>query len=470
MSSAEFVGRADGVEKLTNALQREMAKGRRLLVQSIEGPGGIGKSALFEHVLHRSELAGQEYLTIRISGNGAHRDTLPGIMKNLVNSAASVDTGSKPPGFFFPKTMRILAIFDSIRSAAEEEIRASAPGDRADVDQAINLIDRAIAIGTKLNEIVPITKRFLDVAKLDGAPDNLKELHAHVTAFSLESAGFFEKLGLGGSVAQRNDVRTNFLDSLSNAFVTDLTALLFGYERKEWYRPSLHPLPGTHRLLLIIDDYEALQEMFAPFLVGHLLPKLVTARFETTTVILGRDTLQNTHPGWDQNLGGSLLPAIPVKPLARTEFDALVNSLGVTDEQELEQAWSDTEGYPFTVHLWVEEHLAGGKSAVMLQRFYDRTTRWLTQQQKVWLERLMFLDRVDMQTLPIALEGITEPTKVLEWFRHEASLRDTHSDVFRVRPYIRSRLIAYLKLCDPERCQSFADLGRSFGRVDVPET
>lgn len=460
MSSGEFVGRADGVAQLASVLRRASAKSRRLIVQSIEGPGGVGKSALFKHVIDRTDLTGQEYLTLQVSGNGAHRDTLPGIVKNLINSAASSDTGSKPPGSFFPKTIGVLATFDAMRVTAEAEIRASPSNDQTDVEQALNLLDRAIAIGTKLNEIVPITKKFLDASKLKGAPKQLKELHA----FSLESAGFFEKLGLRGSVAERNNIRTNFSDSLANAFVTDLTALLIGYERKEWYRPSLHPLSHTHRLLLIIDDYEALQEMFAPFLVSHLLPKLASAGFETTAIILGRDALKNTHAGWDQNLGGSLLPAISVKPLPRAEFNALVNSLGVTDEVELEQAWSDTEGYPFTVHLWVEEHLEGGKSAVMLQRFYDRTTRWLTIQQKAWLEQLMFLDRVDMQTLPHVLEGTAEPAEVLEWFRHEASLRDIHSDVFRVRLYIRSRLIAYLKLCDPERCQRLADLGHSSGR------
>ena len=40
-----------------------------LTVQSIEGPGGIGKTYLFDHVRTTNDLSNRNYLTLRIDGS-----------------------------------------------------------------------------------------------------------------------------------------------------------------------------------------------------------------------------------------------------------------------------------------------------------------------------------------------------------------------------------------------------------------
>ena len=88
----------------------------------------------------------------------------------------------------------------------------------------------------------------------------------------------------------------------------------------------------------------------------------------------------------------------------------------------------------------------------MLKRFYDRTTRWMNEQQKNWLKHVLFLNEINIYTLQKMFENKNEASAVFEWFQKEGSIRDTYGSVFRVREYLRSRLIDYLQISDPESC------------------
>jgi hypothetical protein len=196
-----------------------------------------------------------------------------------------------------------------------------------------------------------------------------------------------------------------------------------------------------------------LQEPLGEFLVGHLLPALGSANFQSVVMILGRDQLEATHPAWDHHLKPNVLRRIELAPLSRSEMDQLVESDGARSQDEKERAWCDTQGYPFYVQLWMEEMASGGRSAVMLKRFYDRTTRWMSDREKGWLNYTLFLDEVNMSTLRCMVGNEQEAEEAFKWFEREGSVRDTSGNSFRVREYLRSRLIDYLRVSDPDHCQ-----------------
>jgi len=133
-------------------------------------------------------------------------------------------------------------------------------------------------------------------------------------------------------------------------------------------------------------------------------------------------------------------------------MDQLVESYGVSSDAEKERGWNDTQGYPYYVQLWIEEMEVGGRTVGILKRFYDRTTRWMSDREKKWLDSTLFLDAVNIRTLRCTLDNEKEAAEVFKWFEREGSVRDTSGRSFRVREYIRSRLIDYLRESDPDRC------------------
>ena len=141
-------------------------------------------------------------------------------------------------------------------------------------------------------------------------------------------------------------------------------------------------------------------------------------------------------------------------------MDQLVDSYGETPQEEKERAWRDTQGYPLYVQLWIEEAAAGGRAAVMLQRFYDRTTRWMSDQQKGWLLHALFLDEVNVRTMQAMIGDEEQGAEAFNWFKREGSVRDTSARDFRVHEYLRSRLIDYLRICDPARHEQLQERGR----------
>ena len=140
-------------------------------------------------------------------------------------------------------------------------------------------------------------------------------------------------------------------------------------------------------------------------------------------------------------------------------MDRLVESYGVSAHDEMERAWNDTQGNPFYVQLWIEEASCGGRAAVMLKRLHDRTTRWMSQRERGWLQHALFLDEVNVRTLRAMIGNEEEAAEAFNWFQCEGSVRDTSASIFRVREYLRSRLIDYLRVSDPDRSEELRRKG-----------
>ena len=454
--ASAYVGREDAVGHLLDTLTTVPRPGSKVVIQSIEGPGGIGKTALFEHVLERVDRAALKCMMLKVSGSPRTQSDPFELVQTLISSSETPVALRKPLAHRFTNTEETRAVYRELTASAKAALKQELPD--LPIDQLMRILAAAVACGQKINTLVPRSKLYLDT---DAVEKYLPQIEATLKALKPlldEAPGVLDKLGLG-KVALRNAVRANALSVLAEAFVTDLTALLAGYERRNLLRPSQARVRGLERLLLVVDDYESLVANFGEFLVGHLVPRLKQCTFETTLVIIGRDQLALSHPGWNQHHQGQLAPAIALSALNREEMDELVTARGRGSPEELDRAWGDTEGYPLLVTLWLEEaREAGpgvGPSIGMLKRFHDRTTHWLTKEQRDWLYHALFLPKVNVETFTTVLGDKHEARQAMQWFEGDGSVRDAQGKAFRVRPYALSRLVDYLEATDPGLVRDF---------------
>jgi len=460
MAFEHFVGRHEAVGRLRAVLKGQTSADGRLIIQSVEGPGGIGKTFLFDYVVMNTDLTDQNYLKFKIDGNDPSAISLVRLVSRMVDNADAEEIRNHPAGYYFPTVAQVIKTIETIKSEAIAEFQKRNPSDQEGQSAISRFLELAFEAGKRVNDIVPLTRQYVNVQDLEKKRKSLEEIIPIMQSLREETPGFFERLGFGGSTALRNSIKENACRPLTDALRSDLSAILAGYRPQDLSKATHRKISGIDRLLLVIDDYEKLQEPFSDFLVRSFLPALMSATFQTVVVILGRDQLEATHPGWDQHLKSALLKRIDLHPLSRNEMDELVESYGVRDQNEKERAWRDTQGYPFYVQLWIEEIESGGRSAVMLKRFYDRTTRWMSDQEKSWLHLTLFLNEVNKRSLRGMLDDDGEDEAAFRWFEREGSVRDTVGNVFRAREYLRSRLVDYLRISDPDKYEELERKGQ----------
>jgi len=449
MYAKQFVGRTKPAEQLEAVLTGDLIASK-LTVQSIEGPGGIGKTCLLDHVIGVSDLGSRNYLNFRIDGLSSSSPGLAGTITNLVESVDKIHEYS------FDRTRGVLKAIKKIIDEAAGEAQSLNPNEKDVEAQLRGFLNVAIAGGKKLNEFSPETKRYLDVGEIEKSQVEVDRIVPLLASLRLNGPKFYQRLGFGRSRALRDEVKLNACQKLADAFYSDIREIILSD------KPKVTTGDGRRfeRLLFIVDDYENLQQPLGEFLVRYFLPSLQSANFESVVILVGRDRLLSTNNSWRQHLKPALAKPISLEPLTREEMDQLVECYGIEAASEKNRVWLDTQGYPFYVELLLEEIEETGSnipSALMLKSIHDRTTAWMTQQQIRWLELTLFLDDVNKKTLGIFIDNAQEIEDAFNWFKNDGSVRDTRASQFRVREYLRSRLLDYLTICDPDR---FDDLQR----------
>ena len=80
--------------------------------------------------------------------------------------------------------------------------------------------------------------------------------------------------------------------------------------------------------------------------------------------------------------------------------------------------------------------------------------------EKEWVLPLSYLDRITEESVTTMLPSAS-PSSVLDWFKHEASLRDPHAEWYVISPYIRRTLIEFhRKEIGSKRSDEFIRLGK----------
>jgi hypothetical protein len=433
-----FVGRLDPLRTVRTWILGEATAGQQLRIASISGPGGIGKTFLLEHVLRglpQEDLAGREYLTLRVAGSGGVRTLAQVVAHDLIVGCRDIDL--KKDGF--GRTQRCRLVLEEMDHAARLEVESQAKDD-PDLAKAIG---KLFSFGAGVLEIVPFAPAKV-AARLAGKLDG-QSVERAVAAVQRAGAYQLEKARLGGvlpggsDVILRNKLRTSLPDALADALVEDLDELL---------TPRLLRKPDHWRLLFILDDYEQLSAVLADFLIEKLVPRLARADFQTLMIVLGRDRLVDTHAAWKQSYERLLLGNVALTELSPAETEEYLRAQGIVDPAVIARIVEDTEGYPYLLQGEVESESDGGSSALGIATFFDRTTRWMTEEQKQWALRLAFLDDISLETIPRVIDD-APPEEVLAWFKREGSLRSRSAVTWSMLPIIRSRLRTYLRNDSP---------------------
>jgi hypothetical protein len=424
---------------------------------AISGPGGVGKSYLLGHVLDAVDPSSLRALRLTVDGSSEQsRGDFFGLIDGQL-AKPSLPPPAGPKHDYFPHVRKVAGIHRALVDAVAAELKAK--GAPQHVKDAILGLLQA---GRGLNMAVPKTREFLDLHKpifkdseivqtLDGAWEFARGLRALRSSDTLPGP-IRDVLGM----TYKERVKNDLYNVTADALVTDLSAALSGYRKQDRFRLTQGRIDGLERLLLVLDDFEALAPTLEDFLVGALIPRLADAPFPTTLVILGRDDLDAMHPAWGQHCRKYILDQIRLSPFDREAALDLLARAGVPEERR-EELYQATQGFPFLLSLLIEEVGAeGADSALFLRKFFDRTTRWMSARERDWFVRVCYLDSVNIDALVPLFPG-EEVEKIQDWFEREASIRDPAASVFRVRPLIREKVLRYLELRSPSRHREMLD-------------
>lgn len=452
-----FVGRADVYNKLHLWLSQEQED--KLRVISVEGSGGIGKTTLIEEVLRALDMKDKRYLTLRLRGEdflGQDGNLDPvTVLADLANRVRDQLPKDNEP--YFGLTANLKKANDELNTAIRKKVGAKLDVEIAEAGKdAIRLL---IQSGRALGEVFPKIKDYVDLDKVDDKTLQQIEQYIDDARKSYELGGNIVDAmkGLWKHAKNQNRLVKDAWRAMSEDFYRDLVAILSGW-KSEGEKPLkllAKKVPGMDHLFFFIDDYECIQNDFGKhFLVRNLLPKLSTAPFKTTLLICGRDVLSVADPGFKLVAIGLKKHTIRLKPLKMEDVLEILqaNKLPGDLDALARKIFSDTEGYPLLVDLAIDEQGQEGVPVVALKKFYDRQTYWMNHLQKKWLDRLAFLDEVNLETIPKVLPN-EDAEVVFDWFEREGSIRDTKSSKWTVRPYVRTRVVEYFKSKRPTEYQ-----------------
>jgi hypothetical protein len=443
-AAPEGIHRRSEVSRLAAALDRDAAG---LTIVGVSGPGGVGKSFLLEHVLGGADLEARRIL--RLVADAASPE-LRGDFFGLIEGQLcrrSLLAPADPGRDHFPRVRRVAAQHREIveRAAAELSARGAPEVTKR---AALSLLRGAHFLNTHL----PRSRAWVDVGGMNLAPEAVgTEVDAAWAALGKldvlrPATPWPGPLRALAGAAQKDRIKRELFNVAAEALVGDLAGTLAPARRSIGRRAD----PVARRLLLVLDDYEALSPVLGDFLVGALVPRLADAAFPSLLVISGRDDLEATHPGWAQHAKRHLAEQIRLRPFGREDAMEMLAEGGVAEDRR-EKLWQLSEGFPFLLALAIEEEgFEGAGSALFLRKFFERTTRWMAPREREWFSRACYLEVVNEDTLA-RLFPAEEVSAIQDWFEREASIRDPSAQLFRVRPLIRDKVLRYLELRSPSR-------------------
>lgn len=449
-----FVGRRGPVAQLSQWLEGEGIDPHTgpLRVGTIYGPGGIGKTFLLDSCLRGAAFSSsrtpsapkvRENLEIRMDGRKDIRSIEGWLGEELpLSSRPAIDANPK----WFRRLRQSAEALRWIRQRAEAQLLKETLGDGAFQACLLHLLsfgllpERALAQHPYDVKLVQ-----LPYEELERAVEVIKQLQAFQP----------EREWLGGlrkGPRLRNALRADVEGVLAQQLIDDLN--------------DIFTAKGAPKeLLWIFDDYESIEPVLGDFLVSHVLDKLKAAGFPSLLLFIGRDNLLSTHTAWGQHyrplLGERL---IELKPFGHQEALELMRRRGVVQTEMCERIWEETQGYPFLLDLECEDALSGGRSALGLKLFFERLTRWMTPIQKEWIVPMSFLEEINLESVSQMMPR-QHPDAVLDWFKSEPAIRDPHAPVWRVLPFVRTRIQQYVKNDSPRLFASLLEKSKAVAKA-----
>jgi hypothetical protein len=469
-TNARFA-RANEAERIQNVLNEWIAaplNAGGLTVLGVSGYGGVGKSFLLNSVLNEKKLENRDALVIRIDGgNNRLLTDFMGFVDEKLAPKMVRFKGSNPKDDQFPETRKLVSHQRKLAAKVVAEVEASDLP--KNVKNAAKALYRFNPLISKIPEVGPAISKLLELGekfKVEEYAEPAIELLSGLKSLKPSNGLFGKKLHL--SPLERLAISP--LETIAEAYETDIRARLVGYEGSKILK-LLHPkAKGINRLLLFIDDYESTSAVLGDLLTDHLFPRFAQAPYPVLAIIAGRDDLRDADPEFSKNLAPYVRDRITLEPFTKEEAILFLKQAGY-EEEEATKLYEESNGYPFVLSLLSDfKSNQGERPATFYQQFYERTTQWMTPQQKEWLLTLCYLGEVNNSSIQRMMPEAT-PALVMDWFRREASVRDVKSTCFRVDPYIRKMLIQHHgNLVGPEIQRDLIKKGQAASSPDLSPT
>jgi hypothetical protein len=437
----------------------------RVNIVAVSGAGGVGKTFLVDHVLDAIDLEHSGYLKLAADGMSSQlRADFVGLIDQKL-ALRTLHRPAKPGKDYFPSIREVADAHAALLTEVEAEVI-----EKCQSAPQRTVIEALVRGGVILNKLVPKSEEFLNFSALPLEPEKVQE----VLQESIEMARKLQALAVKEptylprflrnmvGMTLRNRVRRDLHGVTADHLSEDLSKCVGPRKTRKrlGIRISGHEFS---RLLVVLDDFEVLGPVLSDFVFGSFVPRLENADFETVLIVVGRDDLQASNPDWAYRYQRYFRGQIRLAPFSRDQALEFLRAHQITG-QDAEEIFKYTEGFPFLLKLICEERgVTGDKDAFeqgaadVPRQFFDRTTRWMSSREIDWFTKIVYLDKVNADTLGWFFSADAVET-ILRWFEREGAVRDPRARVFRVRGVIREKVLQYLSTRQPTKHQQMLDI------------
>lgn len=439
-----LIGRSGELEQLKQHVFKFAARNAGstgLQIISVSGSGGVGKTYLLDAVLDETRSALNEALTIKIDASNEHLLKEFVLIVDQMLAPTELPQPAKSKHDYFPASRALFRKQLELAGMVESEISENKDLSEQvkSVAKALYRLSPAVKYIPKYGPAIAGALKGMESVKAEEYVEPALEVLTSLKALS-DDGGFF-----ANPLTKRRftALRHSPYEAIADAYVSDLSAMLEGYRNEDLLTRLTHsPIKGLNRLLLIVDDYEAVGRVIGKFMVESLLPRLKNAAFSSLVIFLGRDSVYEADKDFGHHLAGNIAEPIRLEPFCESEGVKYLTSVGYTEAEALDW-YRKARGLPFILRLLAENRTNEEKqSAIFFKRFYERTTRWMSSDQKEWLLPVCYLDNVNEDTLELMLPEV-DAGRIMDWFENDASVRDVKAGEYTVTPYIRHMLLEY---------------------------
>jgi hypothetical protein len=443
---SDFIGRVDEKNKICAILNDTSSIKPKII--SIGGPGGVGKSSLLDEVMDLDDWDRRGYLIVRIDSN--EMKTLENIILDDFIKNAKMELGG---GYgYFKETEKCVRILQEIDVEFEKMVRKAARKNKkwneSEIDSIVHVI---FALGKGMNHCFTETEKYINFGKLEASKFDKDIKNILNTVNNDMAGGFLSNIipDITGNKNYRERLRNDRNRELAEALDTDLHTILFGAKDiKSKMKPTQSKMDKFNRIIMIFEEYESKQKIMDKFLIHYFIPKLKKAKFDSVIMVVGRDILTNISSDWSQKWKKHIVFECDLDKFSDEEARQYLKLMEITEIDMTSKLIEHTEGYPYLLEIEIENIKAHKGNAHANKMFYDRTTKWMNKIQKCWFENICYLDVVNEDTIRALLPD-EDAEEVYAWFENEPSIRDTSSDHYAVKAFIKKKIMRYIETKSP---------------------
>lgn len=446
--SSKIIGRVEVYDKIKKRLTYS---DENLSITSIGGHGGIGKSYLLNKLLDEIRLEDNGYLVLKIDGSKNDVSFEKYITQDLISSASTMFPVTKG---YFNETSKSIREWENLEIIRKKKFIKKGEADlKFDGKILSDCFELLQQIGEFADKNFKNQKRlkFKGLNNIDA--QKIIDLYNNVKV-KVDSNPFEGRLpDITGRRTLRYNLQNDFNQTVATALVNDISYIFqeaSNISDKRKFKPGPGKTAKSFKdLAIIIDDYEYYQDMLNKFFISSFIPEAKKRNFKVMLILVGRDLLLDTTQEWDRYVGN--IADFELIQFNREESIEYLNSVNIFDDDVIERLINDTEGTPYLLYLEAMSFRDGGKlSAHKLKLYFDRITKWMREDEKYWFERLCFLRIINVDSIRDIMPE-EDADNIYKWFINEASIRDTKSEQYRIRPFISSKVKDYICNESPEK-------------------